>query len=179
MSLLREPILLIVSFFSLFVGIIVYLRCNLAIGQTKKSAPNTAEIDAAVKVVKPIFDERQPLIDNFAKSVEALKTNGDKAVGPFEANRAKADQILKKTSSKVEETVSKLRGVEPKFADLLAQLFAKQRELVTSYSALGELNMRKMKKDINSQDFKSQSEALTASIEELKASVEELEGQVF
>jgi len=180
MSLLREPFLLIVAFFSIFVGFIVYLRCDFTIGQSsKKTAPNTADIDAAVKVVKPIYDERQPLVEAFAKTVDALKATGEKASGPFEAHRAKVDQMLKKTTAKVDEAISKLRGVEPKFADLLSQLFAKQRDLVVTYGALGDLNIKKIRKDVNPQDFKSRSESLIASLEELKASVEDLEGQVF
>lgn len=179
-SLLREPFLLIVAYFSVFVGIIAYLRLNFSIGQTsKKLAPNTVDIDRAIEVVKPVYLERKPTVAELAKAVEDLKTQGNKAYEAFQKQQQRTEQMMKKNVSKVEEAVSKLKGVEPKFAETVSQLLAKQRDIVETLVVLGEVQNQKIQKKLNQQDYKSKNDALQATVDEMNVALEDLEEQIF
>ncbi|MED6183562.1 Dolichyl-diphosphooligosaccharide--protein glycosyltransferase subunit 1A [Stylosanthes scabra] len=132
LSMLREPLMLIFGFFSLFVACIVYMHADLSI--SKSSASYLAkvqweEVQATVQQIHNIISNCLTAHDKLEASLRDLSRTGD--VQACKATRKSVDSLLKGVSKDLKPLVAFLQS-SPQAAHILPkveELIAKERDL--------------------------------------------------
>ncbi|MED6179647.1 Dolichyl-diphosphooligosaccharide--protein glycosyltransferase subunit 1A [Stylosanthes scabra] len=132
LSMLREPLMLIFGFFSLFVACIVYMHADMSI--SKSSASYLAkvqweEVQATVQQIHNIISHCLTAHDKLEASLRELSRTGD--VQGCKATRKSVDSLLKGVSKDLKPLVAFLQS-SPQAAHILPkveELIAKERDL--------------------------------------------------
>ncbi|KAK3232034.1 hypothetical protein Dsin_003915 [Dipteronia sinensis] len=139
LSMLREPLMLIVGFFCLFVAGIVCMHVDMSIS---KSSPSYLarlqweEVLATIQQVQNIVNRCLTTHDKLEASLRDLSRTGD--VQACKATRKSADALLKEVSKELKPLLAFLQS-----SSTAAQILPKVEELVTKEKELQEKVMAK------------------------------------
>ncbi|KAI9201419.1 hypothetical protein LWI28_023219 [Acer negundo] len=139
LSMLREPLMLIVGFFCLFVAGIVCMHVDMSIS---KSSPSYLarlqweEVLATIQQVQNIVNRCLTTHDKLEASLRDLSRTGD--VQACKATRKSADALLKELSKELKPLLAFLQS-----SSTAAQILPKVEELVTKEKELQDKLMAK------------------------------------
>lgn len=132
LSLLREPLMLVLGFFFLFVACIVYTHTDLSIS---KSSPSYLaklqwdEVQTAVQQLENIINRRLMIYDKLEVSLRDLSRTGN--IQACKTARKSADSLLKELSKELKPLLAFLLSSPQatRFFSKAEELVAKEREL--------------------------------------------------
>ncbi|MQM14110.1 hypothetical protein Taro_047041 [Colocasia esculenta] len=150
LSLLREPLMLIVAFFLLFVAYIVYMHVDITI--SKSSASYIAklqwdEVQAALQQVLNIINQCLVIHDKLEASLRDLSRTGD--VQACKMARKTADSMLKELMKGLKPLLGFLQSSQP-----ASHIWPKVEELVLKERELQERLMLKHSSVVDSYEKK-------------------------
>ncbi|KAJ4777848.1 Dolichyl-diphosphooligosaccharide--protein glycosyltransferase subunit 1 [Rhynchospora pubera] len=176
-SLLSEPMMLIVGIFLLFVACIVYMHTDLAISKTSSSYLEKLqweEVQATVQHIKNIFDQYLAAHDKLESSLRDLSRSGD--VQSCKAARKAADAQFKELAKELKPLLTFLQSCSQ-----ASSILPKIEELVTKEKEMQEKEMAKhttvvdcFEKKLGGKDIESRIASQQQKLTSLKQEVESL-----
>ncbi|KAF3321095.1 dolichyl-diphosphooligosaccharide--protein glycosyltransferase subunit 1A [Carex littledalei] len=180
-SLLSEPMMLIVGIFLLFVACIVYMHTDLAISKTSSSYLEKLqweEVQATVLRIRNIFDQYLTVHDKLESSLRELSRNGD--VQTCKAVRKAADAQFKELTKELKplltflQSCSQASSILPKIEELVTKEREMQEKEMAKHTTVVESFEKKSGgKDIESR-IASQQQKLASLRQEVEALLESI-----
>jgi len=172
-SMLFEPILLTLAFFSIFFFIIILVRVDLSLSKSVVSDSLIATLES----VHQAFIERNKLHDRLENALKTYIHSKDEAT--YEKEARTVEHALTRIRNEVTKHISDITHIDPTSASKLTELEAKQTAKEDSQKALHKFTSLNKIKSL-SQNFKEEHSKLKLAFEEalddVEADVEELLG---
>ncbi|KAK1653385.1 hypothetical protein QYE76_071190 [Lolium multiflorum] len=176
-SLLIEPMMLIIGFFLLFVACIAYMHTDMSIS---KSSPSYLaklqwdEVQATVQQIQGIFDQCVAVHDKLETSLHDLSRTGD--TKSCKAARKAADAQFKELAKELKPLLMSVQSspqsyqIWPKLEDLVA----KEREMQDKLMARHSTVVDSFEKKLRGQDIENRIASQQQKIAALRQEVESL-----
>lgn len=175
-SLLSEPLMLIIGIFLLFVACIVYMHTDLAISKNSSSYLDKLqweEVQATVQNIRNIFHQYLAVHDKLESSLRELSRNGD--VQSCKAARKAADAQFKELTKELKPLLSFLHSCSQASSILpkIEELVVKEKEMQEKEMAKHTTVVESFEKKSGSKDIEnriaSQQQKLAALRQEIEA----------
>jgi len=136
LSMLHEPLLLIIAFFTFFVCIIAYVRINFSIGPVKQRSPNADRLEDLLSRVKDIIDQRADIHSHLENSLEnALKT---KNTVNYNADKKKIETTLNNFKKEIQKIAIEIEDLDSDIARKVREIERKEEKKSFNQNQLHE-----------------------------------------
>lgn len=119
LNLLREPAMVIISFWVLFMVVIIWVRLDFSISKDSASE-SRMRVSALVEQLRKVQDQRSAVYQAYDDAINKYKSSKD--VGAFTSNRKRVDGDYKLFSQTISDIQQKLKPDAPDIAEKVAEL---------------------------------------------------------
>jgi len=162
LSMLQEPLLLIIGYFTFFIFVMAYVRLNFRIGPVKPRSANADRIDDLLFKVKEIVDQRAEQHSSLDSALnKMLKT---KNTNQFNSDKKKTEQTLTNFKREIQKMLTELDDLDASVARKVRDIEQKEEKKIYHQTQIHDIEI----------SFKIDKKVPKSAYDESKAEIEKI-----